>query len=120
VLAEAVEMLRFLFNGDDFAVDPAAAAKELGPGAAPVLEAAQESLAAVADWSAPHIEQALKSALVDGLGLKPRKAFGPVRVAVTGRTVSPPLYESLELLGRDLAMQRLGAATGLGSPTDLG
>ena len=40
-----------------------------------------------------------KAALVDGLGLKPRQAFGPVRVAVTGRTVSPPLYESMELLG---------------------
>ena len=51
----------------------------------------------------------MKAALVDGLGLKPRKAFAPVRVAVTGRTVSPPLYESMELLGRERAMARLGA-----------
>ena len=50
-----------------------------------------------------------KGALVDGLGLKPRKAFAPVRVAVTGRTVSPPLYESMELLGRERSLGRLRA-----------
>ena len=61
------------------------------------------------DWSAAEIEAALKAALVDGLGLKPRKAFGPVRVAVTGRTVSPPLYESMELLGRERSVRRLRA-----------
>jgi glutamyl-tRNA synthetase len=49
-------------------------------------------------------------ALVDDLGLKPRNAFGPIRVAVTGRTVSPPLFESLELLGRDRTLARLRAA----------
>ena len=57
-----------------------------------------------------RIEEALKGALIDGLGLKPRKAFGPIRVAVTGSTVSPPLYESLELLGRDRSLARLRAA----------
>ena len=50
---------------------------------------------------------ALRAALIDGLGLKPRQAFGPVRVAVTGRKVSPPLFESLEILGRDSALARL-------------
>ena len=49
------------------------------------------------------IEEALKAALVEGLGLKPRQAFGPVRVAVSGRTVSPPLYESMELLAASAA-----------------
>ena len=48
--------------------------------------------------------------LVDGLGLKPRNAYGPIRVAVTGRTVSPPLFESLELLGRERSLRRLRAA----------
>jgi glutamyl-tRNA synthetase len=62
------------------------------------------------DWSTPAIEEALKAALVDGLGLKPRQAFGPVRVAVSGRTVSPPLYESMELLGRERSLRRLTAA----------
>ncbi len=54
---------------------------------------------------ATQIEGALKAALVDGLGLKPRKAFAPVRVAVSGRTVSPPLYESMELLGRERSLR---------------
>ena len=115
VLREAVEMLRFLFSGDNFVVDAAAAAKELGPDAAPTLAAATEALDRVTRWTASAIEQALKGALVDGLGLKPRKAFGPVRVAVTGRTVSPPLYESIELLGRDVTLSRLRTA-GPGSP----
>jgi glutamyl-tRNA synthetase len=51
--------------------------------------------------------------LVDGLGIKPKNAFGPVRVAVTGRRVSPPLFESLELLGRETTLRRLSAATEL-------
>ena len=58
-------------------------------------------------WNTAQIEEALKSALVDGLELKPRKAFGPVRVAVTGSSISPPLFESLELLGRDRSLDRL-------------
>jgi glutamyl-tRNA synthetase len=64
----------------------------------------------LAEWTAPALEEALKTALVDGLGRKPRQAFGPVRVAMSGRTVSPPLYESLELLGRDRTLARLAAA----------
>ena len=56
------------------------------------------------------IDEALRATLVDGLGLKPRNAFGPVRVAVTGRRVSPPLFESLELLGREQSLARLDAA----------
>jgi glutamyl-tRNA synthetase len=109
VLTDAARMLRFLFVGDGFAVDPDAAEKNLGADAAPVLEAALTSLEKVEEWSAPEIEAALKAALVDGLGLKPRKAFGPLRVAVTGRTVSPPLYESMELLGRERSLRRLRA-----------
>jgi len=65
--------------------------------------------------TAQAVEQALKAALVDGLRLAPRKAFAPVRVAVTGHTVSPPLYESMELLGRDRSLHRLrGALRGRG------
>ena len=58
------------------------------------------------------IEKALREALVEELGLKPRLAFGPVRVAVTGSRVSPPLFESLELLGRERSLARLEAARG--------
>ena len=111
VLSDAVGMLRFLLTPEEeFAVDPGAAAKALGPTAAPVLQAALRALEQAPEWSAPAIEQALKSALVDGLALAPRKAFAPVRVAVTGHTVSPPLYESMEVLGRDRSLRRLQAA----------
>jgi glutamyl-tRNA synthetase len=117
VLAEAVEMLRFLFAGDAFAVEDEAAAKVLTETALPVVNAARDALEALDSWDAASIEAALKAALTDGLGLKPRVAFAPVRVAVTGRTVSPPLYESLELLGRDETLRRLAdAAARLGQP----
>ncbi|MGH3656938.1 MAG: glutamate--tRNA ligase [Micromonosporaceae bacterium] len=113
VLSQAPEMLRFLFTGEDeFAPDPDHAAKALGPDAAPVLQAAVAALSSVDAWDAAAIEAALKAALVEGLGLKPKKAFAPVRVAITGRTVSPPLYESIELLGRDRTLSRLRRATG--------
>ncbi|MGH3978621.1 MAG: glutamate--tRNA ligase [Pseudonocardiaceae bacterium] len=111
VLSDAVGMLRFLLiDEESFAVDPDSAAKALDAGAVPVLDAALGALQGVLDWTATGIEQALKSALVDGLGLKPRTAFAPVRVAVTGRTVSPPLYESMELLGRERTLHRLRGA----------
>ncbi|MGB9378085.1 MAG: glutamate--tRNA ligase [Mycobacteriales bacterium] len=121
VLTEAVEMIRFLLSGDGFTIDEQAAAKALGPEAGPVLLAAEEALERIAGWDAGSIEAALKAALVDGLGLKPRLAFAPVRVAVTGRTVSPPLYESLELLGHERTHERLRAARErLGSPGAVG
>ncbi|MGY2128945.1 glutamate--tRNA ligase [Blastococcus sp. SYSU DS0617] len=110
VLSEAVGLLGFLFV-EDVEIDPAAAEKQLsGEGAVAVLDAATTSLRKLGEWSTPEIEAALKSALVEGLGLKPRQAFGPVRVAVSGRTVSPPLYESMELLGRERTLARLTAA----------
>jgi glutamyl-tRNA synthetase len=109
VLGDAWELLKFL-NDDEYAIDPRAAAKELGPDAAAVLDAALVALDGVADWTTTQIEQALKAALIERLALKPRKAFGPIRVAATGTTVSPPLFESLELLGRDRSLQRLRSA----------
>ena len=109
VLSDAWELLKF-FNDDAYELDPRAAAKELGDDAAPVLDAAIGALDGIPEWSAGAIEEALKAALLDGLQLKPRKAFGPIRVAVTGSTVSPPLFESLELLGRERSLRRLRAA----------
>jgi glutamyl-tRNA synthetase len=106
VLGDAWGLLSFL-NDADYTLDPKAAAKELGPDAAPVLEAAVAALDAVPEWTTENIESALKSALIDTLELKPRKAFGPIRVAATGSTVSPPLFESLQLLGRDRSLARL-------------
>ncbi|GAA3390978.1 glutamate--tRNA ligase [Cryptosporangium minutisporangium] len=109
VLGDARGMLGFLFV-KDITVDADVQAKVLGPDAAPVLDATIAVLDGLAPWAAPEIENALKSALVDGLGLKPRKAFAPVRAAITGRTVSPPLYESMELLGAEQTLARLRAA----------
>jgi glutamyl-tRNA synthetase len=107
-LREGVDMLRFLLvPAEAFTVDEAAAAKQLGETARPVLSAALAALEPLADWQTGDIEEALRVTLVDGLGLKPRNAFGPVRVAVTGSTVSPPLFESMELLGRETALARL-------------
>jgi glutamyl-tRNA synthetase len=110
-LGQAVSMLRFLLLPEsDFHVDEAAARKAFDDAGRGVLQAAADALDAVDDWSAPAIEESLKATLVDGLGLKPRHAFGPVRVAITGSSVSPPLFESLELLGRERSLGRLRAA----------
>jgi glutamyl-tRNA synthetase len=110
-LSEAVPMLAFLFVPDeDFAVDPDDAAKVLTADGLSVVKASHEALADVGAWTTEEIERALRTALVDGMGLKPRHAFGPVRVAISGRRISPPLFESLELLGRERALARLQAA----------
>jgi glutamyl-tRNA synthetase len=110
-LGQASEMIAFLLVEEgDFRVDEDAARKQLGEPGRPVLDAAVEALDPVTDWSAAEIEQALRAALVEGLGLKPRNAYGPVRVAITGRTVSPPLFESMEVLGRERSLARLRAA----------
>jgi glutamyl-tRNA synthetase len=75
------------------------------------LAASARSLADVEPFEATAIEQALR-ATADELGLKPRQAFQPIRVAVTGSTVSPGLFESLELLGRDTSLERIRRAAG--------
>ena len=110
-LDEAVPMLGFLFVDDaDFERDPDDATKLLNESGRGVVKAAHNALAELTEWTTEAIEEALRRALVDDLGLKPRNAFGPVRVAVTGRRISPPLFESLELLGRDRSLARLAGA----------
>ncbi len=109
VLGDAWPLLKF-FNDAHYELDPRAAAKELGPDAAPVLDAAIAALEGVGEWTTATIEAALKAALLDDLGLKPRKAFGPIRVGVSGGLVSPPLFESLELLGSNRSLNRLRSA----------
>lgn len=113
VLSEAAGLLGFLFVDEtEFAVETESAAKVLDDSAGPILAAAADALAVIPVWLAADIETALKTSLVEELGIKPRKAFAPIRVAVCGRTVSPPLYESLELLGRERTLRRLYAAAG--------
>jgi glutamyl-tRNA synthetase len=107
-LAEVVDMLGFLFRADaDVVIDPAAG---VSPDADTTLAAAAEALGAVQRFDHASVEAALRSALVEGLGLKPKLAFGPVRIAITGRRISPPLFESIELLGRGSALARIAAA----------
>ncbi len=110
LLSEAAAMAGFLLAGDDFAIDEAAAAKVLTAAAAPVLDEAVAAVESVPVFTAPALETDLKARLIDGLGLKPKVAFAPIRVAITGRTISPPLYESMELLGREVCLTRLRLA----------
>jgi glutamyl-tRNA synthetase len=110
-LTEAVDMLGFLFV-EKVEYDADDVAKVLDEEGRNVAAAAREALAGVGDWTTEAIEAALRAKLVDELGLKPRNAFGPVRVAITGRRISPPLFESLELLGREASLARLDAALG--------
>ncbi|MDQ3865748.1 MAG: glutamate--tRNA ligase family protein, partial [Actinomycetota bacterium] len=84
--------------------------RALVDGSAPLLADARDALAAVEPFTAARIEAALRD-LADRLGLKPRQAFQPIRVALTGSTVSPGLFESIELLGRDETLARLSAAS---------
>ena len=105
LLGEASGLLAFLFTDDDkIEYEPDAL-----PGAEgkQVLEASAAALSTLDDWIHESIEAALRSALIDGLGLKPRIAFGPLRSALSGRRISPPLFESMELLGKESTIARL-------------
>jgi glutamyl-tRNA synthetase len=114
LLSEVVPMLGFFFVSDaDFAPEPEAVAKAFGLDSAATLDAALAALDGVGEWRHDMIKAALDEALVQGLGLKPKHAFTPLRVAITGRTISPPLFESMELLGRERSLARLRAAASI-------
>ena len=108
-LTEAPAMLGFLFS-EKVEYDEADVAKLLDDEGRRVVAAAHDALSRLDTWTTETIDEALRASLVEGLGLKPRNAFGPVRVAVTGRRISPPLFESLELLGREVTLARLATA----------
>lgn len=108
-MTEIVPMVRFLFT-DDLAIDAAAAEKVLGKeGARPALEAMHEALASLDAWTAEAIESTLRM-IPETLGVKPKSVFQAARVAISGSMVSPPLFESLALLGRERTLTRLKAA----------
>ncbi|MET3769483.1 glutamyl-tRNA synthetase [Marisediminicola sp. UYEF4] len=105
LLGEAPGLLAFLFTPDDeIAWDADALPKA---DARPTLDAALAALRALEDWTTETTEDALRTALIEGLGLKPRIAFGPVRSAISGRRISPPLFESMELLGKVSTIARI-------------
>ncbi|GAA2509467.1 glutamate--tRNA ligase [Kocuria salsicia] len=109
LLGETEGLLGFLFRADDEIVVAEDAAKQLKDSAPQVLDAAVAALEPLTEFTAASIEEALREAIVDGLGIKPRLAFGPVRTAVSGRRISPPLFESLEILGKDSSLARIRA-----------
>ncbi len=107
LLSEARAKLAFLFTPDaELELDTDSVAK-LPPDAAQILDATASALGDVPEWTHTAIEAALRAKLVDELGVKPKFAFGPARVAVTGSRVSPPLFESMEVLGRESTLARL-------------
>ncbi|PRZ12336.1 glutamate--tRNA ligase [Nesterenkonia sandarakina] len=109
LLDEGADMMAFLFTDDADLTIEDKAFSGLGD---QVFETLDASIAALTDiddvrWNTEVIEAALREALLEGLELKPRKAFGSVRSAISGRRVSPPLFESMELLGRESSLNRL-------------
>ncbi|WP_341727890.1 glutamate--tRNA ligase [Brooklawnia sp.] len=106
-LAEALPKLQFFFTPDDQLVINPVAVSKLKDHAAEVLAAAEQTLRQLDDWTTAAIHEALNTALVDGMALKPKFAFAPVRVAITGEQVSPPLFESMEILGKDSSLARI-------------
>ncbi|WP_029150936.1 glutamate--tRNA ligase [Microbacterium indicum] len=107
LLGDAPGMLGFLFT-DEIAYDDDAVSGLKGDTAA-ILAASVVALEGVSDFRAEPIQEALAAALIDGLELKPRVAYGAPRVAISGRRVSPPLFESMELLGKERTIARLAA-----------
>lgn len=109
VLSEAAPMLGFLFKtADQIEVEDDAKAG-LPENSAEVANAAIGALEAIADsdFKTQAIQEALQAALIEGMELKPRVAFGPIRTAISGRRISPPLFESMEILGKAESLARL-------------
>ncbi|WP_431812705.1 glutamate--tRNA ligase [Kocuria sp. cx-455] len=109
LLGETPGLLGFLFRSDDQIQIAPGARKQLKDSAPQVLQAAVEALEPLDDFTAEPIEAALREAIVEGLEIKPRLAFGPVRTAVSGERISPPLFESLEILGKESSLNRIKA-----------
>ncbi|HEY1529554.1 MAG TPA: glutamate--tRNA ligase family protein, partial [Galbitalea sp.] len=105
VLSEAPRLLEFLFLPDnDIQFEPDALP---GADAAAILDAASVALDGLDSWATAVIEETLRGTLIDGLELKPRLAFGALRTAISGKRISPPLFESMELLGKESTLRRI-------------
>ena len=107
VLGEAVGMLSFLFvTGDQIEIEEDAK-KALPDNAKAIVTAALEALQDLEDFSTDSLHDLMNQVLVESMGEKPRNAFGPLRTAISGRRVSPPLFESMEILGKAETLARL-------------
>ena len=111
-LDEAPALLKFLFV-TEFSVDEDAVSKITDGSAKDILKRSLKELEGVDSWSHDSIEAALRASLIEELGLKPRIAFTALRIATTGSTISPPLFESMELLGKQACLDRITAALAL-------
>ncbi len=111
-LAEVPAMLNFLFV-KNFAVAEDCVSKVNDESAKAVLTRSLSELVKLTTWTHDSIEAALRSSLIEDMGLKPRIAFGAVRIATTGSNISPPLFESMELLGQEVSLQRIKLALAL-------
>ncbi|GAA2159546.1 glutamate--tRNA ligase [Pedococcus bigeumensis] len=118
LLTEATALVRPFFVGDDEIEIAEDARAQLKEDSGAVIAAAIKALDEVDDtrsgvlgsesgWAAPVIEAALRSAIVEEMGIKPKFAFGPLRTAVSGQRISPPLFESMEILGKTSTLARL-------------
>ena len=105
VLSEAGPMLGFLFTDDIVVADDAKAG--LPANAKEIVEAAISALETLGGWETAAIQELLNTTLIEAMGLKPRDAFGPLRTGISGRRISPPLFESMEILGKERSIARL-------------
>ena len=108
-LSEIPGLLNFLFV-KELAIEAESAAKIADEASKQVLAISAERLSSLAEWNHAAIEEVLRKALIEELGLKPRIAFSALRIAVTGSHISPPLFESMELLGAAKSLERIKAA----------
>ena len=107
LLGEVAPMVAFLFTADTDLVIAEDASSTLNDSASAVLDATLEALGELDSWQIESLEETLRETLVEKMGISPRHAFGPLRVAISGRRVSPPLFESMQVLGRESSMARL-------------
>jgi len=111
-LSEVPAMLAFLFT-TEFAVDEAARPKIADADSKKILRRALSDLTPLTSWDHASIELVLRASLIVEMGLKPRIAFTALRIAATGSTISPPLFESMELLGKEVSLERIASAISL-------
>ena len=106
---EVPQMLKFLFV-KEFSVEAESVSKITDDVSKDVLKRSLKELEPLSEWNHDSIEAALRTCLIEEMGLKPRIAFGAVRIATTGSAISPPLFESMELLGKEASLARIAAA----------
>lgn len=112
LLTEAAGYVRPFFVPTDELEIADDARAQLAGNAAEVLAAAAPALGALTDWTTESIEAAVRAAVLDGLELKPKVGFTPIRVAISGARISPPLFESIQILGKDETLARLNRLAG--------